>query len=56
MLTSATKQKQWLKAGLEWAAGPGHVTSKKRSMQQISALYYYIILLKFMDLAPIFKL
>ena len=29
MLTSATKQKQWLRAGLVWVAGPGQVTSKK---------------------------
>ena len=29
MLTSATKQKQWLRVGLVWVAGPGHVTSKK---------------------------
>ena len=25
---SATKQKQWLRAGLVWVAEPGHVTSK----------------------------
>ena len=29
MLTSATKQKQWLRVGLVWVAGPGHVTSKR---------------------------
>ena len=29
MLTSATKQKQWLRAGMVWVAGPGHVTSKR---------------------------
>ena len=29
MLTSATKQKQLLRAGLVWIAGPGHVTAKR---------------------------
>ena len=29
MLTSATKQKQWLGAGLVWVVGPGHVTLKR---------------------------
>ena len=29
MLTSATNLKQWLRAGLVWVAGPGHVTPKR---------------------------
>ena len=29
MLTSATKQKQWLREGMVWVAGAGHVTSKR---------------------------
>ena len=29
MLTSATKQKQWLRAGMVWVEEPGHVTSKR---------------------------
>ena len=28
MLTSETKQKQWLMAGLVWVAGPVHITLK----------------------------
>ena len=31
MLTSATKQKQWLRAELVWVAGPGHVRNIEKS-------------------------
>ena len=51
---SATKQKQWLRAGRVWVAGPGHVTSKRT--KHATNFRFKMILLNFVDLALIFKI